>query len=261
MDGERFLTGYMQPYCNEYILIGGNACALHFDALDAAFRATVDLDIVLITESANPDFYAHLCHYFQQHGYVGKRFNGSNPGGSAYRFILPVDQRNSGHPLQIELFARKPEYFDVTQANKLYITPIETGEGMSNLSAILLEDDIYDFVSHSRVNLGGVSTVTLACLLGLKSVAWHNNQSLKDDGEDMDMGTILKHPADMMRIVSILEPEETYYPHQVFHSLQLSREKFGDPNVRALLVPLSDGMDFDTTIEFIASYVKLKNTL
>lgn len=37
-------------------------------------------------------------------------------------------------------------------------------------------------------------------------------------------------------------------------------EKSGDPDVRALLVPLSDGMDFDTTTEYIDSYVKLQNT-
>lgn len=37
-------------------------------------------------------------------------------------------------------------------------------------------------------------------------------------------------------------------------------EKSGDPDVRALRVPLSDGMDFDTTTEYIDSYVKLQNT-
>lgn len=80
MEGQTFLSEYMQDYQDDYILIGGNACALQFEAIGATFRATEDLDIVLVTESTKPEFYAHLSDFLETYGYDGKRFNGSNQG-------------------------------------------------------------------------------------------------------------------------------------------------------------------------------------
>lgn len=254
MEGEGFLTEYMKDFKDDYILIGGNACALHFEELGAPFRATADLDIVLITESSNQGFYKHLTTYLHTHGYEGKRFKGSNQGGSAYRFTLAEDKRGNGQPVQIELFAKKPEYFDETKDSKLHITPIETGDGISNFSAILLDDDIYDFIRSSEMSLRGVSTVNLTCLLGLKSVAWHSNQELKNNGEDIKDDTIFKHPADMLRIISIIEPEVMQYPDAIYDSLQHSREKFGNSEIRAV-IPLTNGMDFEATIQYLNEYV------
>lgn len=258
MEGQKFLSEYMQGYEDDYILIGGNACALQFEEIGATFRATEDLDIVLVTESTKPEFYAHLSGFLEKHKYDGKRFNGSNPGGSAYRFTLPVALRGEGLPIQIELFAKKPEYFDEAQSSKMHITPIQTGDGISNFSAILLDDDTYHFILSSRVVVKGITTVNLSCLLGLKSVAWHNNQTLKDAGENISEDTIFKHPADMMRIVSILEGGDVRYPSSIYDSLQHSRELLLDEDVRAK-IQLNDGMDFELTREYIAEFVKQLN--
>ena len=255
MEGQTFLSEYMQDYQDDYILIGGNACALQFEAIGATFRATEDLDIVLVTESTKPEFYAHLSDFLETYGYDGKRFNGSNQGGSAYRFTLPDTSRGKGLPVQIELFARKPEYFDEAQSTKLYITLIEAGAGISNFSAILLDDETYHFILSSRVVVNGVTTVNLPCLLGLKSVAWHNNQALKDAGENISDETIFKHPADMLRIVSVLEGDEVHYPASIYDALQQSRALLQDENVRAM-IPLSGGMDIETTRDYIATFAR-----
>ncbi|WHP97393.1 hypothetical protein [Edwardsiella anguillarum] len=193
MEGEEFLTEYMQQYFDDYILIGGNACALNFENIGANFRATVDLDIVLITESTNDQFYEHLWDYILEHGYKGKVYRGSNAGGSAYRFIQPEGNRVPNLPAQIELFARKPDYFDAALAKRAHITPIKTGQSISNFSAILLDDDVYEFIISSRIPLKGVSTVNLECLFGLKSVAWHSNQVLFDEKKINNRNTVLKH--------------------------------------------------------------------
>ncbi|HEY0208802.1 hypothetical protein [Acerihabitans sp.] len=170
MEGEAFLIGYMQQYADDYILIGGNACALNFENIGANFRATVDLDIVLITESTNDQFYGHLWDYIFEHGYEGKVYRGSNAGGSAYRFILPEDNRVPNVPAQIELFSRKPNYFDAALAERPHITPIKTGPGVSNFSAILLDDDVYKFIRSSRIPLKGISTVNLECFSDLSQL-------------------------------------------------------------------------------------------
>lgn len=42
---------FFADYDNNYILIGGSACAVIFDEIGESFRATKDLDIVLIVEN------------------------------------------------------------------------------------------------------------------------------------------------------------------------------------------------------------------
>ena len=48
MKNIKFLSEYMKEYKGNYVLIGGNACALNFELIGAEFRATEDLDIVLL---------------------------------------------------------------------------------------------------------------------------------------------------------------------------------------------------------------------
>lgn len=47
---------YFQGYENQYVLIGGAACDIVFENSETAFRATRDLDIVLIVEALTPEF-------------------------------------------------------------------------------------------------------------------------------------------------------------------------------------------------------------
>lgn len=257
MEGENFLTEYMQKYSEDYILIGGNACVLNFENIGVNFRATVDLDIVLITESTNDQFYEHLWDYIVEHGYEGKVYRGSNAGGSAYRFIQPEDNRVPNVPAQIELFSRKPDYFDAALAKRTHITPIKTGKGVSNFSAILLDDNVYEFIRSSRIPLKGISTVNLECLFGLKSVAWHSNQALFDEKKINDKNTILKHPQDMTSIANVIEdPKITLFPAQIFDSLQHSRELLLNQDVRAELQATPASIDI--TIEYINNFVARK---
>ncbi|GIZ28738.1 hypothetical protein TUM12151_20620 [Morganella morganii] len=257
MEGENFLTEYMQQYADDYILIGGNACVLNFENIGASFRATVDLDIVLITESTNDEFYGHLWDYISEHGYEGKVYRGSNTGGSAYRFIQPEDSRVSNVPAQIELFSRKPDYFDTALAKRPHITPIKTGQGISNFSAILLDDEVYEFIKSSRISLKGISTVNLECLFGLKSVAWHSNQALFDDNKIKDKNTIFKHPQDMISIVNVIpEPKTTLFPTQIFGSLLHSKDCLSNPDVRAELQAAPSSIDI--TIDYIDAFAQKK---
>ncbi|EJL6421464.1 MULTISPECIES: hypothetical protein [Gammaproteobacteria] len=254
MEGETFLTEYMQQYADDYILIGGNACVLNFENIGANFRATVDLDIVLITESTNDQFYGHLWDYILEHGYEGKVYRGSNVGGSAYRFIQPEDNRVPNVPAQIELFSRKPDYFDAALAKRPHITPIKTGQGISNFSAILLDNDVYEFIRASRVPLKGISTVNLECIFGLKSVAWHSNQALFEEKKINDKNTVLKHPQDMISIANVIEdPKITYFPVQIFESLQHSKERLLSQDIRAELQATANSIDI--TIDYIDNFV------
>jgi len=47
---------YFADDTDKYVLIGGAACDTVFKSNDTAFRATKDLDMVLIMEALTPDF-------------------------------------------------------------------------------------------------------------------------------------------------------------------------------------------------------------
>jgi predicted nucleotidyltransferase len=47
---------YFQEYASQYVIIGGTACDILFTELGVPFRATKDLDMVLIVEELNPSF-------------------------------------------------------------------------------------------------------------------------------------------------------------------------------------------------------------
>lgn len=47
---------FFQKYTDNYVLIGGTACSILFDEVGENFRATKDLDVVLIVENISKEF-------------------------------------------------------------------------------------------------------------------------------------------------------------------------------------------------------------
>lgn len=253
MKNIKFLSEYMKEYKDNYVLIGGNACALNFELIGAEFRATEDLDIVLLIDGQNESFYEHLSNFLIEHDYKGKFLKGDKVSGSAYRFIRP-NSAAADLPAQIELFSKKPEYFDEDKSKKLHITPIETQDGISNFSAILLDDHVYNFILESKIEVNDISTVKVECLLGLKSIAWHANQILLSEGKSKEID-VVKHPEDMLRISSIIEASDFYFPEMVFNSLTESYEEFGKGDI--LLRIGNPSLSVTDYLSYYSSHAKL----
>jgi hypothetical protein len=249
----KFLSEYMNEYKNDYVLIGGNACALNFELAGVEIRATEDLDIVLLIDDQNEKFYEHLSNFLIEHDYKGKVFKGSNVGGSAYRFIR-TNSAAVDLPAQIELFSKKPTYFDENESKHLHITPIETPDGISDFSAILLDDHVYDFILKSKIEINDISTVSLECLLGLKSIAWHANEVLLSQGQSKEVN-VVKHPADMLRISGIIEAIDFYYPEMIFKSLTESYTEFEKGDIISRIEDPS--LNAQAYLIYYSSYAKL----
>ncbi len=47
---------FFNEHTDKYVLIGGSACSIVFDEVGEDFRATKDLDVVLIVENISDDF-------------------------------------------------------------------------------------------------------------------------------------------------------------------------------------------------------------
>jgi predicted nucleotidyltransferase len=54
--GLDLFRNYFKEYTDKYILIGGTACDLAMESMGLNFRATKDLDIVLILEALDVEF-------------------------------------------------------------------------------------------------------------------------------------------------------------------------------------------------------------
>lgn len=94
---------------NQYVFIGGTACTILLEELGALFRATKDLDIVLIIEALDTSFGNRFWKFIEAGEYEHReKSTGKN---QFYRFINP--KKSSGYPYMIELFGRKPYNFEV----------------------------------------------------------------------------------------------------------------------------------------------------
>lgn len=72
---KEFFAGYEE----QYVLIGGAACDIIFESNEADFRATRDLDMVLIVEALTPEFGEKFWEFIVNGKYRNKATNGKKP--------------------------------------------------------------------------------------------------------------------------------------------------------------------------------------
>lgn len=183
----RFFAGYE----NQYVLIGGAACDIVFESNKAVFRATRDLDMVLILEALTPQFGEKLWEFIIAGKYRNKATNDKNL--QFYRFDKPEDET---FPKMIELFCRA----DFKLKNAEGIVPVHIDDDISSLSAILLNDDYYRVLLDGRVIENGLSVLRPEYLILFKAKAYLDFKSRKESGEAVDSGQIKKHKKDILRI-------------------------------------------------------------
>ncbi|MDY3793196.1 MAG: hypothetical protein SOZ56_12100 [Oscillospiraceae bacterium] len=191
---------YFAEYEEQYVLIGGAACDIAFESNDTAFRATRDLDMVLIVEALTPEFGEKFWEFIQDGGYRNKSTNGQKP--QFYRFDKP---ENEEYPKMVELFCRSN--FELREMTG--ITPIHIDDEVSSLSAILLNDDYYRILLEGKVVRNGLSVLRPEYLILFKAKAFLDLKQRKDRGEAVDSKNISKHKKDILRIAAELVLEST----------------------------------------------------
>lgn len=89
-----------QGFENQYVLIGGTACELVLENEELEFRATKDIDIVLIIESLTAEFGRQFWEYVREAEY--EHLNKSTGRPQFYRFKSPKSRE---YPYMIEIFS------------------------------------------------------------------------------------------------------------------------------------------------------------
>lgn len=198
---------YFEEYEEQYVLIGGAACDIVFESNDTVFRATRDLDMVLIVEALTPEFGEKFWDFIQDGKYRNKATNGEKP--QFYRFDKPEDD---SFPKMVELFCRS----DFELREMTGITPIHIDDTVSSLSAILLNDDYYNVLLAGKVIADGLSVLRPEYLILFKAKAYLDLKQRKESGEKIDSDDIKKHKKDVLRIAAELMLESiTVLPETV----------------------------------------------
>lgn len=190
---------HFRNYADRYLLIGGAACDLAMSAAALPFRATKDLDIVLCVEALDGAFVQAFWEFVRAGGYENQEK--STGKKQFYRFQKPT---RPDFPFMLELFSRQPDVLQVAEGS--HLTPLPVEEEASSLSAILLDNDYYNFICAGRQEIDGVTTVSAAQLIALKARAWLDLTEREAQGEKIDSKTIKKHKNDVFRLYQILDP-------------------------------------------------------
>lgn len=182
---------------DHYVLIGGSACTVIMENVGLDFRATKDLDIVLYVEALTPEFANTFWQFIKIGGYQNRQ---QSTGKQVfYRFSSPS---MTDFPFMLELFSRIPD--SVTISGDSHLTPIPINETISSLSAILLDDDYYQFIHSGKLQIDGLSVLDAAHLIPLKARAWLDLNNRRNMGASIDVKDIRKHKNDVIRLYQLL---------------------------------------------------------
>jgi len=196
-------SAHFKDFQDSYIIIGGTACDIIIEEAGFTPRATDDIDMILIVEALSPEFVAKFWEFITLGQYAVQQKNEEER--NCYRFANPA---NSDYPKQLELFCKEPDVIDVNQG--AHLTPIPVEEGLSSMSAILLDENYYNYtIEHSEVK-EGVHFAAPHTLICLKAFAFLNNTERKAAGQPVRSVDIKKHKNDVFRMTMMLNENDRF---------------------------------------------------
>lgn len=243
---------FFKDYADNYIIIGGTACEVHEEAYAQTPRATKDIDIILVVEALTSEFVSHFWEFVKTGGYQerNKGIGGNGkPQHEYFRFMRPADVY---FPYQIELFSRSLGLLNFPDDAR--ITPIPTDEDLSSLSAILMDDDYYNFTIGHSVLEDGIHIADISSLICLKSKAFVDLSERKENGEQVDSKNIQKHKKDVFRLAAMLTPADHFdLPDQIKGDISAFVEMASEekPNADFFRAAGLQGLDADIILEQI----------
>jgi len=225
----------LRAHENSVILIGGAACDDWFARQSLQFRATQDLDIVLIIELIDAAALSALRDFIREGGYQSRFRSTGSP--ELYRFSQPTDER---FPRELEFFSRNPSGYDLAPGD---LVPISMEPGHHSLSSILLNEAYYDLIRTHHDTRDGLGICNATALIPLKAYAWLDLSRLKAEGQQIDSKKILKHRSDVFRLAATLpaEPGPTL-PDEILRDLVTFMQAFpsDSPDWQGILTAVKD---------------------
>ena len=185
---------WFSEYSEQYAIIGGTACDLLMSEEGMDFRATRDIDMVLIVESLTPQFGERFWSYIRDAGYEHRNKSTGDP-------------KSRDYPYMIELFSRRADA--IALSDDAVLTPLPLDHEISSLSAILLDDAYYQFLRKGKTIIDGIPILDAMHLIPFKAKAWLDLRQRKEAGAKVDSKNIRKHKNDVIRLSMLLRENDT----------------------------------------------------
>lgn len=255
--GLKLFSERFADFQDAFILIGGAACDLWFSDQNFPFRATRDLDIVLILERLTPQFIDRFRAFVQEGEYNVKQRNEDGPP-VLYRFAKPGKEE---FPYMLELFCREIPGIEITPEQ--HIIPVRMKDAQS-LSAILLHESYYRFLLDHCRESRGIMAADAAALIPLKARAWLDLTDRKVTCEAVKEDDIKKHRNDVFRLAITLPGEpDSPLPDEIaddvtsfLNSFPPEHQEWGD--IQKAIRPTAGGpITSNALIEAIRIYYQL----
>lgn len=194
---------FFADHTHNYVLIGGTACNIHEEVFSQTPRATKDLDIILVVEALSAEFGEKFWDFIRQGDYSSRQRGEEKH--EYFRFMNPV---NEAFPQQVELFSRNAGL--LSRPEDMRIEPIHIEDGISSLSAILMDEDYYNFTINHSITYQGIHLANVEALICLKGKAYTDLLSRKIAGEQVDSRNIEKHKKDIIRLAAMISGNDHF---------------------------------------------------
>lgn len=201
VNGLDIFSKKLKAYSNSFIIVGGTACSLEMNDAGINFRATNDIDMIVIVEELSADFGKAFWNFIKEGGY---EFWKSNERTHFFRFLNP---QNSSYPKMIELFSRKQDWIPNDMIGKY--TKIIVSDEISSLSAILLDDSYYNFLKEGSEIVNDLPVLKPIYLIAFKAKAHVDLTKKHSEGQHISERDLKKHKNDIFRLAQLLKPNET----------------------------------------------------
>lgn len=201
INGVDIFRKHFSDFKDQYTVIGGFACDLLMTDAGLDFRQTVDIDIVLTVEAQTIEFAKAFWEFIKQGGYQARQRSNGKP--EFYRFVNPT---NPAYPKMIELFSRPQN--NVRLQPDTHLMPLHIDDEISSLSAILLNDDYYQFLLDGRTVTDGISILDAEHIIPLKMKAWLDLRDKKAQGIHVNSKDIRKHRLDVFRLFQLVREDQ-----------------------------------------------------
>lgn len=190
---------FFKDYADSFAVIGGCACAEWCGQMDVDFRATQDVDMVLLLESKASGFFARFWEYVRFAGYELTRRKGDE-STRLFRFIKPRDV--FAFPKQIELLTGID---NLEIPDDVRVVHLSLEDEVYSLSAILMHSEYYGLVmKHRSVSQLGLPVVNMEILPLLKMKAYLNLLKDVQEGRFVSEHDRTKHRNDVFQLAVLL---------------------------------------------------------
>lgn len=250
MEGLDKFREAFKEFSDNYVIIGGTACDITMTGTEVRPRATHDIDMIIVVERMTPQYGERFWQFIREAGYRPEKSKAKEGESAKYEMFRFVDG-NPDFPEMIELLSRHPDVLG--EPKGLTIEPLPIDGEQSSLSAIIMDDDYYQFtIEHSRLT-DDIRHADSAALIALKARAYLNLIQDKQNGKHVNSKDIKKHRSDVLKNIVIMTEDEILAPSSIVEcvkefvmSIRSNWEELANPLAKSL----------DQTPEFVEALLE-----